>query len=277
MLKQKLLGIALMALAATPALADPPKDPVDPYKPAPGETTLTPTTNAPTSPRPSAGAQPADDATPITCANPDEATATKVVAPEPSTSPPPPPPMAEPSLVETTEQNWFEHVGASLSIGGGVDDFAKSNMQHATGTGGSWNARLTLGNHSYVGGEIAYIGSAQSINQSNETLIGNGAQAAVRLNGTVDGPIQPFAYGGAAWRHYTLSNSGNSSNVALNDHSDVLEIPVGGGIAGYVAGLVLDVRGEYRFAVAGDSILPGNNGDSNLDRWGVSGNLGFAF
>ena len=84
---------------------------------------------------------------------------------------------------------------------------------------------------------------------------------------------QPFAYGGAAWRHYSMSSGDNNS--------DVLEIPVGLGIATYMQDLMLDVRGEYRFAVADSGNLPelalADRSTSALDRWGVTGNLGYVF
>ena len=56
---------------------------------------------------------------------------------------------------------------------------------------------------------------------------------------------------------------------------------MGLGIATYMQNLMLDVRGEYRFAVADSGNLPvlalADRSTSALDRWGVTGNLGYVF
>lgn len=192
---------------------------------------------------------------------------------QPTTYQPPPPPP-ESTYVEP-EKPWWDRQFA-ISVGGGVDDFAQSNAARQTSTGGSWNARLTMGVHSYVGGELSYIGSAQTMNMqgSSQTLYGNGAQGAVRLNLLPDLSITPFAYGGAAWRYY--STSGGAFG---NSHDDKLEVPLGGGVAAYVADMMFDVRGEYR--IAPNSENANGNGvnalSGNFDRWGVTGNIGAVF
>jgi hypothetical protein len=231
-------------------------------------------------PQPTPQAQPSEESEPITCPAPNQPCPSQQPAqaqPPASTTP-----YAEPTYAETQTEDWLHNVGAAISVGGGVDDFANSAMRDTTGTGGSWTARLTLGTRSYVAGEISYIGSAQSISQlglsSNSTLFGNGAQAVLRLNATVNYPIQPFIFGGAAWRHYSLSTSGtNFSDVATN--SDAVEIPLGLGVGGYVAtNLMLDVRGEYRFAWVNHAIVPEiGTGTNVFDRWGVTGNIGYAW
>jgi hypothetical protein len=90
--------------------------------------------------------------------------------------------------------------------------------------------------------------------------------------------VQPFVYGGGAWRHYDLTNeSFNTSDVA--NHSDVFELPVGVGVAGYIMGFMGDVRAEYRGAW-GDEIIaePDRNSSSaiigDMDRWAVTASLG---
>jgi hypothetical protein len=175
------------------------------------------------------------------------------------------------------ERPWYEHQFA-ISVGGGVDDFARSNARRQTNIGGSWNARVTLGAHSYVAAELSYIGSAQTLKMfgSDQTLYGNGAQGAVRLNLLPDLAVTPFAYGGAAWRYY--STSGGTFG---NTHDDKLEVPVGGGIAAYVADMMFDVRGEYRIAPNDEHISGNATGvealSGNFDRWGVTGNVGAVF
>jgi len=201
-----------------------------------------------------------------------------------TTTPPPAQPAPPPEPTFTSQPppapEHYEGIpgGLAFSVGGGVDDFAKSDARSLTSMGGSWTARLTLGTRSYIAGEASYIGSAQNtntlaINGNNRTLYGNGAQGALRLNALTSYWAQPFAYGGAAWRHYSVSNGGNNA--------DVLEIPAGLGIATYMENLMFDVRGEYRFAVASSGSVPelalADRSTSQLDRWGVTGNLGYVF
>lgn len=197
---------------------------------------------------------------------------------------PPPPnyaPAPQPAEQEYGAGAWMHDIGLGISVGGGVDDFVGDTMRGATGVGGDWTARLTIGTRSFIAGEFSYIGSAQSISRlglsSNSELIGNGAQAALRINGTVDFPIQPFIYGGIAWRHYSLNNSGaNFSDVS--NSNDTLEVPLGAGVGAYLSGLMLDVRGEYRFAWGDHTLVPtSSGGDSLLDRWAVTGNIGYSF
>jgi hypothetical protein len=224
---------------------------------------------------------PGDDKSPAACPAP------PATCPAPEPAPPPqaaPAPAPEPVAQEPThyehEQDWVDMYGFAISAGGGVEDFSGSSMRSTTGTGGSWNVRATLGTRSYLAVEGLYIGSAQTINrlglESNSYLVGNGAQADIRLNATTTYPIQPFIYGGGAWKYYSLSNTAvNVSDV--NNHTNVFELPAGVGIAGKYEGLLLDARGEYRWSWGGDLIPNGTGGHLDMSRWGVSGNIGYEF
>ena len=192
---------------------------------------------------------------------------------QPGAYQPPPAPPPQPVAQETP---WWNNQFA-ISVGGGVDDFARSNAKAETSMGGSWNARLTMGVHSYIAGEISYIGSAQTLNQVglSQTLYGNGAQGAIRINILPNLDVTPFAYGGAAWRYYNTSggNFGNTSEGKL-------EVPAGAGIAAYVADMMFDVRGEYRFAPNSENSHEPVGVEAisgSFDRWGVTGNIGAVF
>jgi hypothetical protein len=197
----------------------------------------------------------------------------------------PPPAAAQPTLApETEEEPWYQSFGYSISAGGGVDDFASSAMRDITHIGGSWNVRLVAGTHSYVGAELSYIGSAQGLTNLNGitsgTLYGNGVQLDLRINAIPSGPIQPYVFGGGAYRRYGQTTNG--VNLEGFDASiNVAEVPAGLGIAAYLGpqpGFMLDVRGEYRFAWGSSGMLPGlSSSEPTLNRWGVSGNLGYAF
>jgi hypothetical protein len=199
---------------------------------------------------------------------------------EPAPAPLPPPPDVDVDVaVSEPELPWYETMGIGLSIGGGVDDFV-DGFTDVTSTGGGWNVRATFGTRSILAFEGSYIGSAQDIDMfgtgDDATLYGNGLQAAARLNVLPDFSVQPFLYGGAAWRHYDVSDTA----IDADDSDDVFEVPVGVGVAGYVAGLMADVRAEYRGAWGAD-LIPTIDGDSaivsEMDRWGITGSLGAEF
>ena len=202
-------------------------------------------------------------------------------APAPQATPPPPMAMEEPEIVTP----WYERVGYGLSLGGGVSGFVSDAFRSETSVGGSWDVRLVAGTKQYLALEASYIGSAQSVNaiglDDDAILVGNGLQAALRVNFLRNYYVQPFLYGGAAWRHYELSNV--TINVSdVTDSDDVFEVPVGVGLAGYISGFMADVRAEYR-AAWGNDLIPAFTGlddgavVGSMDRWGVTGNIGMEF
>lgn len=204
-------------------------------------------------------------------------------APAPQATPPPPMAMEEPRY----ERPWYDQLGFGLTLGGGVDDFVGDAFRSTTNIGGGWFVRFIAGTRSWLALEASYIGSAQSINaiglSNNAVLVGNGIEGALRFNLNVvpNRYVQPFLYGGVAWRHYDLSNV--SINVSdVNDSDDVVEVPVGIGLGGYIGGFMADVRGEYRGAW-GNNLIPAFAGDNDgaiigsMDRWAVQGSLGMEF
>lgn len=234
-----------------------------------------------------ASAQPGPDPVPTpTETNPD-GSRTMPDPIDPSATPQPPvviietapPPPTETTVVEVRPESrsMYERYGVAVALGGGVEGYAMSNQRDQTNDGGNWNVRLTVGTRSPLALEAAYIGSAQGISalglDSNAVLVGNGAQANARLN-LSDTLVQPFLYGGVAWKRYSITNT-NTNTSDLSDNDDVLEVPLGLGVAAKAAGLMLDLRGEYRLATQDDLFASGGN--DRADRWGVNANVGIAF
>ena len=227
---------------------------------------------------------PAPDDTGVTCPPPPEAQPPSPPPQQPTPEPLPPAPpeaMTAPTPeIYVPPPRWYDDIGYVIGIGGGVSDFSHSVMRNTTGTGGSWDARFTVGTHSYIALEASYIGSAQSINRiglsEHSTLFGNGVQAALRINGNTHYPVQPFVYGGAAYRFYSVSTSANLSDVA--ESTNVFEIPIVVGLAVYLGYLTFDVRGEYRFTWSSDDLIPELvNTSGALDRWNFTANVGYEF
>ena len=212
------------------------------------------------------------------------------VTPPPSTTtvitPPPPPetnvyiapPPPAPVVVER-EKDIYDRYGIAVSLGGGVEGFTGETMRSTTDPGGGWNVRLGVGLKSPLALEAAYIGSAQEIDalglSGDALLVGNGAQANARLNLTGGMAVQPFVFGGAAWKRYQIMNE-DANTSDLIDDDDLVEFPVGLGIGGRYRGLNLDLRGEYRIATDAD-LLRRTDPDARMDRFGVNASIGMAF
>jgi len=219
-------------------------------------------------------------------------------APLPAPAPPPsPPPSAAPGPYspsvgdrgavddQSVERGFGKAlpasvVGAGLLLGGGVQDFARSNARGVTNTGGFWSARLVAGTREFIGLEGAYIGSAQGINalglDSNAVLVSNGVEGVVRLNAPIVRSallLEPFIFGGAGWSRFHVARSSvNTSDIASDD--DVLAIPYGAGMTLAYRGLMADARFTYRSTFYND-LLRTTGG--NLDNWSAGAQLGFEF
>lgn len=180
------------------------------------------------------------------------------------------------------EQSLMERYGIGVVLGGGVEGFTDHTMRNTTQTGGNWDVRAIFGTRQYLALEAAYIGSAQGIDalglDNSAVLVGNGVEGALRLNFTKDQLIQPFIFAGAAWRRYDLQNASFNTS-AVRGEDDVLEIPMGAGLAYHYRGLMFDARGEFR-AATNEDLMPSltNQGDAaKMHRWGANLNIGYAF
>jgi hypothetical protein len=202
-------------------------------------------------------------------------------------------PMYTPAAQASAEEYPYstrDSLGIGIAAGGGAGGFTNDTLRGATNVGGEWDVRLTLGTRTPLAAELSYIGSAQSIDalglDQDALLIGNGAQGALRLDALPGEAVTPFVYAGAAWRHYNVRHSGpNLSDVATSD--DVLEVPVGIGVAGHVNGLLVDVRGEFRASAFEDLtertgaddgfIFDTSDPNAGMNRWGVNASVGYEF
>ena len=173
------------------------------------------------------------------------------------------------------ERHLVTDIGVGASVGGGVSGFISPDVSRLTDIGGNWTARLTLGTREFVALEAAYIGSAQNISASgldpDASLVSNGLEGALRVN-LSRSDLQPYVFGGAAWKHYSLVNERFNDSV-VQSSDDVLEIPVGLGLAYSIDAVLLDARADYRPAFDDELI----GGLYTMDNWGVSARVGFEF
>lgn len=214
------------------------------------------------------------------------------------TIPPPAPPAPEPVIVSPPPQTPTpvdvdvhvhdlgkeekpEPVGVSLTVGGGVFGFTDQAMRDTTASGGMWDVRAAIGTHSPIAVEAAYIGTAQNINSvgldDGAMLLGTGVEGIARVNLAPNQVVNPYFFGGAAWKRIDLTNTDtNTSDVQEVDN--LIEIPVGVGLGYRMSGFVLDGRAELRMATEEDLIRNDpDTEDVRLHTWTAGAKLGYEF
>jgi hypothetical protein len=170
--------------------------------------------------------------------------------------------------------------GMSASVGGGIVGFTDGDTTDFADVGGRWEARLAIGTRTPIGFEAAYTGGAQAIDalglDTSAVLVGSGLEGLARLN-LATRAWQPYVLAGAGWRRYDLTNADfNTSSV--NDQDNVLEIPLGAGVAYRYKGLVVDLRAVFRAAIDSDLVkTPEGANNADLHTWETSVRAGFEF
>jgi outer membrane protein OmpA-like peptidoglycan-associated protein len=216
---------------------------------------------------------------------PPPATATPApapMAPAPDVEVPPPAPEAEGISRSAAEGARAPLLGAGLGItaGGGVVGFQDSGSRSIANTGGSWEARLTLGTRTPVGLDLAYVGSAQDLNfvglDTRAYLLGNGAEADLRLQWP-RGVVRPFIFGGIGWTHYSVER-GTVAGTRLRSSDDVGTVPLGVGLAiGLPHGVMFELRGTERLTFDDDIFSNSGVSSTGLDNWNATARLGAEF
>lgn len=179
------------------------------------------------------------------------------------------------------DPNLFDKYGVGLSVGGGVAGFTNESLRDTTEVAGVWDVRATIGTKSPIALEAAYVGSAQAIDaiglDQEAVLVGTAIEALARINLIQTEVVQPYLFAGAAWRRYDLTNADvNTSSVEEED--DLLEIPIGLGLAYRVSDFLIDARAQFRAATQED-LMPTIDGDdpAAMHTWGVTARFGYEF
>ncbi len=165
-------------------------------------------------------------------------------------------------------------IGMSAEIGGGVGGFTDTKATDVTTAQGVWTARITVGTRSHIGGEAAYVGSAQGLNtlgvDQNAILHGYGLETALRFN-ILTGMWQPYLLAGVGWTHYNVTNTAtNTSDVKSN--ADLAQFPLGAGVAFRYSGFIADARFAYHPVTNSDLM-----GNTYLSTWDLAARVGFEF
>lgn len=179
-------------------------------------------------------------------------------------------------------------IGVQVSLGAGVTQFTDQTVRNTTSAGGLWSLRAGVGTHVPLGLEVAYIGTAMQIRSlyGNPTspLIGTTFEADLRLNLLPHYMIDPYVFGGIGATRYTLDESQFSlATTGVANHDDLMEIPLGAGVAYRWAGLVADMRGTFR-AAEGSQLVQAENanrqpvtGFAPMHSWDATLAIGYEF
>jgi hypothetical protein len=173
--------------------------------------------------------------------------------------------------------------GVGVTLGGGVEGFTNNELAATANDGAGWGARLQLGTRTPVSVEAAYDGSAQNVDafglDNSALLVGTAVEVGARFNAFPSHALSPYLYMGMAWRRYDLTRyEANFSDVSATDN--VVEIPIGAGVAYRMFGWIIDGRVQFR-AATGSDLVRDDSADNDtgiaMHRWGISGNLGYEF
>ncbi len=167
-------------------------------------------------------------------------------------------------------------LGEYVLAGGGVNDFVKSEVKDNFDLGGTWNLRLGIGSRSFVGAEVAYVGSMRSAKASNNDVTTHGAEGVLRLQYPyVMGAwlVEPFAFGGIGWTRLSVDNA----PPGVEDTDDIGVVPFGAGVTLGYGRLLLDARFSYNATFKEDLALSTTGTKGDFQSWAVIGSLGYEF
>lgn len=179
-------------------------------------------------------------------------------------------------------------IGISLIAGGGVMGYASKTVRDTTSpVGGLWQLRASLGTHIPIGLDFSYIGTASGIDalvgSQSATLLSTNLEGALRWNILPHMMWNPYVFGGVGWARLDVTGAAFSrSDAGINDQDNEVIYPIGAGIGWRSAGgIIVDVRGTYRFA-GDDNMIVVNPGQvephyASMDWWEASAAAGFEF
>jgi hypothetical protein len=175
------------------------------------------------------------------------------------------------------ERTLLTPAGEYFLVGGGLTNFADADLRDSFNVGGAWEARIGYGSRFFVGGELAYVGSARGADQFGFDLLSNGGEAVVRLQYPYlvgSWLLEPFAFGGIGWNHLSIRDA----DPGMPDSDNIGVIPFGAGLSAGYRGLLVDARFTYRPTFSDEELRLTNNGTvGNLQSWAITASVGYEF
>lgn len=178
-------------------------------------------------------------------------------------------------------------IGISLGLGGGVTNFASSDMSGVADVGGAWELRATVGTRGFFAAEAAYVGSRRNVNLAGVSgnpgesphLFSHGIEGAARVQYpylTGEWVLEPFASAGLGWTHMGVDAIvSQTANMKTSD--DLFVVPFGAGVSATWKGWVVEGRFTYRATFDQDLLVKANGETANLSNWSAGCLVGYEF
>lgn len=183
-----------------------------------------------------------------------------------------------------SDDRLISRIGIGVSLDGGVGGFTDSDVSDTLLNRGQgvWGLRMTLGTHTPLGLDLAYVGTINSIDSladSDADLVGTAVESALRWNILPHYKWNPYIFGGAGWQHYDITNATFSrADEGIADSDDLAIFPMGAGVSYRdTSGLTVDLRGTFRLAQDSNFIIGPTGDDVDLHTWEANASLGYEF
>jgi len=168
-----------------------------------------------------------------------------------------------------------------VTVSGGVEGFIAPTLRELAGYGAAWSTRISTGGREDVRLELSYAGSSQPLDgMEGKTLLGTSVIGTLRINVApwVSDTIETFVFLGAGWSRYQVR--ARRATAVLVESDDLLEMPIGLGVARPFGRFVLEVRAGLHIT-SGADLLPIERIQSSsrhsevMHRLGLTAGLGF--
>lgn len=171
--------------------------------------------------------------------------------------------------------------GFAVQAGGGVTGFTGSEARDHLGTGAMFEARAIFGTRSYLGGELAYVGSGSEVSASgldgNAIMLSNGLEMTGRYSLPLyyrDLRLAPFLFSGMGYSRLSIVNDTGNASIAKGG-ANALTMPFGAGFNTGWNGFTADLRFTYRKVIDDDMIKTPGQDRVNLANWSAGLTVGY--
>jgi hypothetical protein len=167
-------------------------------------------------------------------------------------------------------------------VGLGITGLIKQAARDRFDRGGFWEVRAIIGTESYFGAELGYVTSSRSAKARGSgrapALMGDGFETNLRVNRPMpvaDLRLEPYAFAGVGWTHFTVSRREGDPLVA-SDETEGFLLPIGAGCSVARQHYLADARFTYR-RMLGGKLIAADGQRVDLGSWSIGGTVGYQF
>lgn len=190
--------------------------------------------------------------------------------------------LAAPQLARADPSPVWDGNGITGVASGGVTGFMDKAVRDVVSSdvGGAFDLRLTLGSRRPLALDISYLGNWANLHDpagaAGGVLDGMTFEAACRYNFNAGATWDPYAFVGLGWQHYEVRGATvDLMNVGMRSHDDLVDAPLGAGLAFHHEGFVLDVRATLRVTQYNNLVRDTRTTYAAMDSWQVGAGIGY--